>query len=113
MFVFVLVCMLLCFYCLTDILLLWLFLMVPWLVCSVLLWYCLIILTFCVPCEEWLTQRDHDFVGVSVGGVGVTLLVSDQLQLKGSIKFIQIYKRVEHHQIQFKFEKGGHPQNFG
>ena len=62
------------------------------LVCSVLLWYC-------GTCEAWSIHRDHDSlcVVVVVGGVGVTLLVSDQLHLKGCIYFIQSLKKIKHH----------------
>ena len=99
--------MLLCFYCHTDGCLVYvnallLFLTVAWvgLQCFiVVLWYFLIIFTFCVTCEAWSIHRDHDSlcVVVVVGGVGVTLLVSDQLHLKGCIYFIQSLKKIKHH----------------
>ena len=36
---------------------------------------------FCVACQEWLTHRDHDHM--------TTVVVSDQLLLKGYINVIQ------------------------
>ena len=71
-----------------------------------------IYVAYCVACKAWSTHRDHICMTLSAASGRQTFGFRSMTFLSNASISFKVYRRVKHHKIQVKLEKGGLPQGF-